>query len=739
MSRMRLRIAERLKQSQNTAAFLTTFNEIDMSALMSFRSKFKDDILKRHGVKLGFMSAFVKASCLALQEIPVANASIEGDQIVYRDYVDVSVAVSTEKGLVTPVLRNAESMSFLDIEQGIVGLGKKARDNKLTLEDLAGGTFTVSNGGVFGSLYGTPIINTPQSAVLGMHAIKDKPVVVDGQIVIRPIMVVALTYDHRLLDGREAVTFLVRVKELIENPALLENIKPNSGPTWFLSTDDLMPRAASSCLKAAPRTRRHSSLAPTVSALLSQARATSTSDPSSAAHPTSTASSPPESSTATTLHGWIKSCRRQKRVAFAVLNDGSTTAGVQCVLDPVLAEPFVDSPGKQQDKEFRVDGVEVLGNSDAQAYPIQNMKQGMPQTVLRKLAHLRARTSSSAAMLRLRSEMAYAMAASFRRQGFIKVETPIVTSSDCEGAGEVFRVSSGETKPAPADSPQAANPKVDPKYLTVSGQLHLEAISAALNKVYCFSPAFRAEKSDTARHLQEFWMLEAECGFLDDDVPTALDQVMTVAELNIRDIVAHVKESSDVALFKRQSPELESNLNALSKPFQRMTYTKAVQLLQDHVTRHPETFQHDVKWSLGLQTEHEKFLADQVVNGPVFVTDYPTRLKPFYMLPSRLDSLDHKGDDEKSTTACFDLLVPRLGELVGGSLREHRLPNLVQALARHGLDQRQYDWYLDLRRFGTTMHGGYGLGWERLVACLTGFDNVRDCIAFPRAAEGSRF
>ncbi|KAK4056921.1 hypothetical protein OIO90_002171 [Microbotryomycetes sp. JL221] len=220
MSRMRLRIAERLKQSQNTAAFLTTFNEIDMSALMSFRSKFKDEILKRHGVKLGFMSAFVKASCLALQEFPVANASIEEDQIVYRDYVDVSVAVSTEKGLVTPVLRNAESMSFLDIEQGIVGLGKKARDNKLTLEDLAGGTFTVSNGGVFGSLYGTPIINTPQSAVLGMHAIKDKPVVVDGQIVIRPIMVVALTYDHRLLDGREAVSVLVRIKELIENPAM---------------------------------------------------------------------------------------------------------------------------------------------------------------------------------------------------------------------------------------------------------------------------------------------------------------------------------------------------------------------------------------------------------------------------------------------------------------------------------------------------------------------------------------
>lgn len=218
MSRMRLRIAERLKESQNAAASLTTFNEIDMSSLMEMRSKYKDAVLKEHDVKLGFMSAFAKASALALKEIPAANASIEGDEIVYRDYVDLSVAVATPKGLVTPVLRNAESMNFVDIEREIAALGKKARDGKLTLEDMSGGTFTISNGGVFGSLYGTPIINLPQAAVLGMHAIKDKPVVVNGQIVIRPIMVIALTYDHRLLDGREAVTFLVRVRDYIEDP-----------------------------------------------------------------------------------------------------------------------------------------------------------------------------------------------------------------------------------------------------------------------------------------------------------------------------------------------------------------------------------------------------------------------------------------------------------------------------------------------------------------------------------------
>ncbi|KAM5430866.1 2-oxoglutarate dehydrogenase complex E2 component [Microsporum canis] len=222
MNRMRLRIAERLKQSQNTAASLTTFNEVDMSSLMEFRKLYKDDILKKTGVKLGFMSAFSRACVLAMKDVPAVNASIEGpnggDTIVYRDYVDISVAVATEKGLVTPVVRNVETMGLVEIEQSIADLGKKARDNKLTIEDMAGGTFTISNGGVFGSLMGTPIINLPQTGVLGLHAIKDKPVVVNGKIEIRPMMYLALTYDHRLLDGREAVTFLVKVKEYIEDP-----------------------------------------------------------------------------------------------------------------------------------------------------------------------------------------------------------------------------------------------------------------------------------------------------------------------------------------------------------------------------------------------------------------------------------------------------------------------------------------------------------------------------------------
>ncbi|PVH14353.1 uncharacterized protein CXQ87_002484 [Candidozyma duobushaemuli] len=219
MNRMRLRIAERLKESQNTAASLTTFNEVDMSNLMEMRKLYKDEVLDKTGVKFGFMGAFSKAAALASKEIPAVNASIENnDTMVFRDYMDISVAVATPKGLVTPVVRNAESLSILGVEEEITKLSKKARDGKLTLEDMTGGTFTISNGGVFGSLYGTPIINLPQTAVLGLHGIKQRPVTVNGQIESRPMMYLALTYDHRVLDGREAVTFLKLIKEYIEDP-----------------------------------------------------------------------------------------------------------------------------------------------------------------------------------------------------------------------------------------------------------------------------------------------------------------------------------------------------------------------------------------------------------------------------------------------------------------------------------------------------------------------------------------
>ena len=221
MSRLRQTVAKRLKEAQNTAAMLTTFNDVDMSAVMDARSRYKDLFEKKHGIRLGFMSFFVKACVLAARDVPAVNASIDGEEIVYRDYFDVSIAVSAPKGLVVPVIRNAQAMSFADIEKTIAEYGKKAKEGALTVDEMTGGTFTISNGGVFGSLLSTPIINPPQSAVLGMHRIEERPVVVDGQIVARPMMYLALSYDHRLIDGREAVTFLVRVKEAIEDPTRL--------------------------------------------------------------------------------------------------------------------------------------------------------------------------------------------------------------------------------------------------------------------------------------------------------------------------------------------------------------------------------------------------------------------------------------------------------------------------------------------------------------------------------------
>jgi 2-oxoglutarate dehydrogenase E2 component (dihydrolipoamide succinyltransferase) len=221
MSRLRLTVAKRLKEAQNTAAMLTTFNDVDMSAVMEARSRYKDLFEKKHGIRLGFMSFFVKAVALAVRDVPAVNANLEGDEIVYRDYLDVSVAVSAPKGLVVPVVRNAQAMSFAEIEQAIAAYGKKAKEGTLTVDEMTGGTFTISNGGVFGSLLSTPILNPPQSGVLGMHRIEERPVAIDGQVVIRPMMYLALSYDHRIVDGREAVTFLVRVKEAIEDPTRL--------------------------------------------------------------------------------------------------------------------------------------------------------------------------------------------------------------------------------------------------------------------------------------------------------------------------------------------------------------------------------------------------------------------------------------------------------------------------------------------------------------------------------------
>ncbi|GAA5997773.1 asparagine--tRNA ligase SLM5 [Rhodotorula paludigena] len=476
----------------------------------------------------------------------------------------------------------------------------------------------------------------------------------------------------------------------------------------------------------------------------------------------------------TELHGWIRSIRRQKNISFAVLSDGSQVGGVQVVLPKGLDDnltvgcsaslqgQWVESRGKGQDKEFKVETVGFVGESDAETYPMPNTKQGIPLPVMRRNAHLRVRKDGPAAVLRVRSEMNWAMANHFRREGFVRVEMPVITSSDCEGAGEVFRVveaapeapASASTAPASSppppesaasatDSSSTPPPPASPsRYLTVSTQLHLEAITSSLPRAYTLAPCFRAEKSDTARHLQEFTMLEAEVAFLDADAPTALEQVMTVAEETVRAIAAHVRAMPDVEPhFAKHSPGLVERFDALLAPerYPRISYTDAVALLQAHHARDPAAFAFAPTWGAGLQTEHERWLAEVHVQGPVFVTDYPTALKPFYMLPNSPSSPSDATAAAGPTTACFDLLVPQLGELAGGSLREHRAIELEGAMAAHGLDPRAYEWYLDLRRYGTTRHGGFGLGWERLVGLLTGEGNVRECTAFPRAAEGSRF
>ncbi|BGP39692.1 asparaginyl-tRNA synthetase [Rhodotorula kratochvilovae] len=471
------------------------------------------------------------------------------------------------------------------------------------------------------------------------------------------------------------------------------------------------------------------------------------------------AASSREGPAADTLSGWIRSVRRQKNISFAVLSDGSQVGGVQVVLPKGLDEgltvgcsaslrgAWVDSRGKGQAKEFKVEEVEF-------SYPMPNTKQGIPLPVMRRNAHLRLRKDGPAAMMRTRSEMNWAMADHFRKEGFVRVEMPIITSSDCEGAGEVFRVveAAPDTPPpastAPASSPpppeastsaSTSSPAPPPpsRYLTVSTQLHLEAITSSVPRAYTLAPCFRAEKSDTARHLQEFWMLEAEAAFLDANIPIALEQVMSIAESAVRSIAAHVRDGPDFsAQFAAHSPTLPAQYDALlaAAPYPRLSYTDAVALLQAHEAAHPGAFAFAPRWGAGLQTEHERWLAEEHVKGPLFVTDYPTALKPFYMLPN-----PPRDGEPGATTACFDLLVPGLGELAGGSLREHRPDELLAAMAKHGLDAEAYGWYIDLRRYGTTRHGGFGLGWERLVGLLTGEGNVRECTAFPRAAEGSRF
>ncbi|KAL1935509.1 hypothetical protein VTP01DRAFT_4649 [Rhizomucor pusillus] len=421
------------------------------------------------------------------------------------------------------------------------------------------------------------------------------------------------------------------------------------------------------------------------------------------------------------VRGWIRSVRKQKQVCFANLNDGTTVKGMQAILTPELAErlstgacvemvgTLEQSPGKEQSKELQVKELKVLGGSDS-TYPLQKKRHSLE--FLRSINHLRARGNTGGAVLRVRHAAAEGLHQFFSKHEFVQINTPILTSHDCEGGGEVFKVT-------PASSSASSEEFFKkPVYLTVSGQLHAEIMASALSRVYTFGPVFRAEESLTSRHLAEFWMLEAEIAFID-----TLDQLLDVTEANIQDTTEHVLKTceQDVNFFNQfiDKTLLERLQASLERPFARMTYTQAIEVLQ----RAGKNFTYPTTWGSSLQSEHERYLAAEYCNGPVFVMDYPSDQKPFYM---------RANDDDGKTVSCFDLLIPGVGELVGGSMREERYDLLENKMKSANMDIDEYQWYLDLRKYGSAPHGGYGIGFERLMLWLTGLDNVREVVPVPR-------
>lgn len=408
------------------------------------------------------------------------------------------------------------------------------------------------------------------------------------------------------------------------------------------------------------------------------------------------------------------------------------------------------SPGGKQSHELQVEDIRVLGANDVTTSPIQ--KKYQTAEYLRTIPHLRPRLPFNALLLRLRSLVTAQVTSYFAKNDFIQCHPPIITSSDCEGAGEVFTIEPAASGSTPAHAPGlSSQPKKlpdpffgSPKYLTVSSQLHLEALAQSVDKVWTLSPTFRAEKSDTARHLSEFYMLEAEVAFVDE-----LKEVMDVVENMLRSVATELQASrvGEELLEARARDQSEDTIlvshEALAQrwkglidgPWPRIKYAEAIQHLKEATAQGMVRFEFSPEHEDGLQTEHERYLAEHFGNGgPIFVTDYPRSMKPFYMQPSQGSDLD--------TVACFDLLVPEICELVGGSMREYRLPELQQAMVDHGLrpaadsteetSDGSLQWYLDLRRYGSVPHGGFGLGFDRLICYLSGVQNIRDVVAFPR-------
>ena len=463
-----------------------------------------------------------------------------------------------------------------------------------------------------------------------------------------------------------------------------------------------------------------------------------------------------ESGARVTVMGWVRTFRNNQ---FIALNDGSTNNNLQVVLELGKFEEsllkrittgaslkihgeLVASPGKGQKFELKADELEVLGDSDAEKYPLQPKKHSLE--FLREIAHLRFRTNTFGSVFRVRHALAFAVHQFFHEKGFIYLQTPIITASDAEGAGEMFKVT---TLPF-NDTPRYADGTVDfredffgrPTNLTVSGQLEGELGAMAFSEIYTFGPTFRAENSNTARHLAEFWMIEPEMAFYD------LEDNMNLAEEFIKYIIRYAMQHNleDLEFLaqrleeeEKQKPQAErSDMRLIEKlefvtqnEFQRISYSEAIQILLDSPAYKKKKFKYEVSWGIDMQSEHERYLVEKHFRKPVIVTGYPKAIKAFYM----------RQNEDGKTVAAMDILAPGIGEIVGGSQREERLDKLEQRMREMHVPVQDMWWYLDTRRFGTVPHAGFGLGFERMVQFVTGMSNIRDVIAFPRTPKSAEF
>ena len=440
------------------------------------------------------------------------------------------------------------------------------------------------------------------------------------------------------------------------------------------------------------------------------------------------------------LEGWIKTARTGKNISFISLTDGSSFKPLQVVLDQdtkmddqvklnissslKVQGRLVESQGKGQDVELKAESLEILGESDP-SYPLQKKRHSAEY--LRTIAHLRPRANLFQAVFRVRSLLAFAVHKFFQERGFVYAQTPLITGADAEGAGEMFRVTTLDLKDVPKKEDGSIDYSKDffnkETHLTVSGQLQAEVFALAFRDVYTFGPTFRAENSNTQRHAAEFWMIEPEMAFAD------LDVNMDVAEAMVKYIISYVLDHApdEMAFFNEFVDKglLDRLHNVVDNDFERISYTEAVDLLK----KSGQKFDYPVEWGIDLQTEHERYLTEKIFKRPVFVTDYPKEIKAFYM----------RENDDKKTVAAMDLLVPGVGEIIGGSQREERYDILKKKIEDNGLNMKEYEWYLDLRKYGTAVHSGYGLGFERAVMYVTGVSNIRDVTAFPRTVGHAEF